>query len=133
MGLKQKLSAIISGGAGVGLLGAGGFEEEKALPYTNAYNALYARDWTIIKSDWEGAQAGSLMRIKYPTIASVQNAFNQIFNKDYGYLLKEAAPYQNEALVMFGLGAAGIAASAYLFYRSRKQNTVTGNNEAKKD
>ncbi|MGC8533424.1 MAG: hypothetical protein ACP5MV_02205 [Candidatus Parvarchaeum sp.] len=41
MGIKQKLSALISGGAGVGLLSAGGVEEAKAESYYNKYNTMY--------------------------------------------------------------------------------------------
>ena len=44
MGIKQKLSALISGGAGVGLLSAGGVEEAKAESYYNKYNTIYNLD-----------------------------------------------------------------------------------------
>ncbi|MGC8533423.1 MAG: hypothetical protein ACP5MV_02200 [Candidatus Parvarchaeum sp.] len=64
------------------------------------------------------------MRHAYPTYSIFKTAFDNSFNADFGYLLTKAAPYQNDATLLFGLGAVAVAASAYLFYRSRKQSKI---------
>jgi len=122
MGIKQKLSALISGGAGVGLLSAGGVEEAKAEGYYNQYNTLYNMDWNRFYTEWKNPS--SVLRHAYPTYNSFKAAFNTAFNKDFGYLLTKAAPYQNDATLLFGLGSVAIAASVYLFYRARKQSKL---------
>jgi hypothetical protein len=130
MGIKQKLSALISGGAGVGLLAAGGVEEAKAESYYNQYNSLYNLDWNRLYSTWENPR--NALRWEYPTLPQLKTAFNTAFNQYYGYLLSKAAPYQTDATVLFGLGAAAIAASAYFLYKSRKQSKLE-NASAKKE
>ncbi|MCL4376401.1 hypothetical protein M1558_02830 [Candidatus Parvarchaeota archaeon] len=100
MGIKQKLSALISGGAGVGLLSAGGVEEAKAESYYNQYNTLYNVDWRRLYTDWKD-NPSSALRHFYPTYNSFKDAFNTAFNKDFGYLLTKAAPYQTDATITF--------------------------------
>jgi hypothetical protein len=121
MGIKQKLSALISGGAGVGLLSAGGVEEAKADSYYNQYNTIYNIDWKKLYTVWKD-NPRSVLRHAYPTYNSFKAAFNAAFNKDFGYLLTKAASYQNDATLLFGMGTVAVATSAYLFYRSRKQS-----------
>ena len=123
MGIKQKLSALISGGAGVGLLSAGGVEEAKAEVYQNQYNAIYSIDWKRLYTAWKD-NPNSVLRHAYPTYNSFKTAFDAAFNKDFGYLLTKAAPYQTDATILFGIGSVAIAASVYLFYRSRKQSKL---------
>ena len=122
MGIKQKLSALISGGTGIGLIAAGGIEEAKAETYYNQYNDLYNLDWNRLYSIWENPR--SVLREDFPTLSGFKNAFNYSFNHDYGYLLSKATPYQNEATVLFGLGAVAIASSLYFLYRARKQSKL---------
>ncbi|MCL4397005.1 hypothetical protein M1494_01495 [Candidatus Parvarchaeota archaeon] len=123
MGIKQKLSALISGGAGVGLLSAGGVEEAKAESYYNKYNTIYNLDWNRFYNVWKN-DPSSALRQAYPTYSAFKTAFDNSFNTDFGYLLTKAAPYQNDATLLLGLGAVAVAASAYLFYRSRKQSRL---------
>lgn len=123
MGIKQKLSALISGVAGVRLLSAGGVEEAKAESYYNKYNTIYNIDWNRLYTVWKN-DPNSVLRHSYPTYSIFKTAFDNSFKADFGYLLTKAAPYQNDATLLFGLGAVAVAASAYLFYRSRKQSKL---------
>ena len=120
MGIKQKLSVLLSGSTAVGLLGAGAVEESKAESFYGQYNDLYNSDWTRIYTAWKD-YPHSALRLRYPTYQILQNAFNSAFNQDYGYLLKDAAPFQTDATILFGLGAVATVAFAYFAYKYRKQ------------
>ena len=120
MGIKKKLSAILPGAAGAGLLAGGGVEEAKAYTFYDQYNADYNKLWTSYYNVWKNPNSD--LRLQYPFLSMFEKAFNSAFNVRFGYLLGDAAPYQNSATVLFALGAATCAASAYLFYKYKKQS-----------
>ena len=120
MGIKKKLWAILIGVAGAGLLAGGGVEEAKAEVYYNQYNTQYNTIWASYYSVWKNPNSD--LRLQYPLYSMFEKAFNSSFNVRFGYLLGDAAPYQNGATVLFALGAVACAVSAYLFYKYKKQS-----------
>lgn len=118
--VKQKLSALLAGVTGAGLLAGGAVEEAKAEVYYNQYDTLYNQDWNKFYTIWKDPH--STLRAQYPLYSMFRNGFNAAFNQDFGYLLGKASPYQNDATLLFAFGAVGVAISGYLFYKYKKQS-----------